>query len=144
MIKQILLVSFIAAILEVDFMALGQIMISRPIVSGTIIGWILGDFKTGLIIGALLELIWISIIPMGAAIPPDALVVCVIATAITILSGRNIFPLFSSWASFVIALTIPFGLLFKKLDIIHRKLNIGLVYYVEKKILEGKFYSVDE
>jgi len=51
-----LLGGFIRGLLSLDVSAWGQIMVSRPIVCGPLIGLLLGDLKTGLIIGVLLEL----------------------------------------------------------------------------------------
>jgi PTS system mannose-specific IIC component len=48
-----------------------QTMIHRPLVAGTLSGWIFGDFAAGAQAGALLELIHIARLPVGASIPPD-------------------------------------------------------------------------
>ena len=48
-----------------------QGMVSRPVVTGPIIGFILGDAYTGLIVGALMELFWIDRSPIGAYVPPN-------------------------------------------------------------------------
>ena len=48
-----------------------QTHIHRPIVTGLIVGLILGDVNTGLITGATLELVWIGAVAIGGAQPPN-------------------------------------------------------------------------
>ena len=68
--SEMFLISTVAAVLSLDITAFGQFMVSRPIVSATLVGYMLGDANTGFWMGMTVELIWISAIPMGAAIPP--------------------------------------------------------------------------
>ena len=57
MAMKILLVSLVGGILGMDRIVM-QAMLSRPIVSAPLVGWVLGDVYTGLIVGALFELFW--------------------------------------------------------------------------------------
>ena len=52
---QALLLGLIAFVAQSEF-ALGTSLISRPIVTGLFTGLVMGDIKTGLIMGATLEL----------------------------------------------------------------------------------------
>jgi mannose/fructose/N-acetylgalactosamine-specific phosphotransferase system component IIC len=56
---------------SLDTTSVGQVMISRPIVSGTIAGWILGDPSTGLLLGGVLEAAHLGGLPVGGARLPD-------------------------------------------------------------------------
>jgi len=144
-IAEILLVSFIGGLLSLDVSAWGQIMVSRPIVCGPLIGLLLGDLKTGLIIGVLLELIWINVISMGAAIPPDPTIVAVTCTTLIILTERA-FPLSNnfqgSYRMGVLALTMPLGEIFKSIDIKQRKLNARFVHYLDREIPKGNLKAL--
>ncbi len=77
-------ISFLGALISLDNVAVGQFMISRPICCGPIIGWILGDIKTGLMIGTLLEILWITPIPVGACVLPDIETSCIVVTAMAV------------------------------------------------------------
>jgi len=66
-----------------------QVMVSRPVVAGPTIGLVLGDALTGLLAGALLELLWIDRIPIGPYAPPHATFVAVLATAGAILAAPS-------------------------------------------------------
>ncbi|MDH5173717.1 MAG: PTS sugar transporter subunit IIC [Elusimicrobiota bacterium] len=146
MIAEILLVSFIGGLLSLDVSAWGQIMVSRPIISGPIIGLLLGDLKTGLIIGVLLELIWINVISVGAAIPPNATIVAVTCLALIILTERTL-PVGNnfqgSYRMVVLALTMPLGEIFKRIDIKQRKLNARFVHYLDREIIKGNLKAVE-
>ena len=147
MIAEILTVSFIGGLLSLDVSAWGQIMVSRPIVCGPIIGLLLGDLKTGLIIGALLELIWINVISVGAAIPPDATIVAVTCAALIMLTERtltlgNNFQ--GSYRMVVLALTMPLGEIFKRIDIKQRKLNARFVHYLDREIIKGNLKALEK
>lgn len=77
-----------AVLLGLDRTAALQIMISRPLVAGPLVGLVLGDPLTGLTVGMLLELLWLCRMPVGASIPHDDTQITVSATTLAIaLSG---------------------------------------------------------
>ncbi len=86
-------VAFVGGIIGLDRTAAGQFMVSQPIVAGPITGWMLGDVTTGLVIGAVLELIWVLDIPVGTFVPADATIGAMLATAIAVLGSRGSAPL---------------------------------------------------
>ncbi|KHO61886.1 PTS sugar transporter subunit IIC [Thermoanaerobacter thermohydrosulfuricus] len=128
-----LLVALVAGILEWDIYGWGQTMISRPLVAGTVMGLILGDIKTGLFIGASVEMIYLGTIPVGAAIPPDATSATTIATALAILSGLD--------SKVAVPLAIPVAMGAQMLQMLIWTINSGLMHkadqYAEKGDLKG-------
>lgn len=54
-----------------DLVSLPQAMISRPLVAGTVAGWLVGDIEAGLRVGVLLELFALDVLPVGAVRYPD-------------------------------------------------------------------------
>ena len=76
----------VGALICLDRVAV-QIMISRPVVAGPLMGLILGDMLTGLVTGALLELLWIDRIPVGSYVPPHDTFVAILATAGAVLAA---------------------------------------------------------
>lgn len=95
----VLVVTFIAAIDQFNFLE----SLYRPIVVGPVVGLILGDFNTGLIIGASYELMMIGAMPVGGAQPPNAVIGGIMATVFGIGLG---IPVDSA-----LPLAIPFALL---------------------------------
>jgi PTS system mannose-specific IIC component len=60
------LVSGLAAIERKGFL---QAMLSRPIVLAPVTGWALGEPAAGLLLGPVLELLWLGAVNLGAAVP---------------------------------------------------------------------------
>jgi mannose PTS system EIIC component len=67
----------------------GQFMLSQPIVAAPLTGWLLGDLNAGLVIGGILELIWVMDIPVGTFVPADSTIMAVAATAVAAIGGRG-------------------------------------------------------
>ncbi len=95
----VFIVTFIAAIDQFSFLE----SLYQPIVTGAVIGLILGDLQTGLIVGGTYQLMTIGNMPIGGAQPPNAVVGGIMASvlAITLHLEPNI----------AVATAIPFSLL---------------------------------
>jgi len=85
---QALLIGIWAGIAGIDLFN-GLTHIHRPVVTGAVIGLILGDLRTGLMAGATLELVWAGMVPLAGAQPPNVVVGGVIGSAFAILSGQE-------------------------------------------------------
>lgn len=72
MLVQAVLIGFIAMFVTFEWM-LGTNLGSRPIITGVLVGLVMGDLKTGIILGATLEMVFIGSITLGAAVPPDVI-----------------------------------------------------------------------
>ena len=66
----VFIVTFIAAIDQFSFLE----SLYQPIVTGMVIGLILGDLQTGLIVGGTYQLMTIGNMPVGGAQPPNAVI----------------------------------------------------------------------
>ena len=72
----------LGGLLALDATSVGQFMISRPLVAGTLTGWWLGDPALGLEIGAILELFHLAGVPAGGSRVPDTGPASVVAVAV--------------------------------------------------------------
>jgi mannose PTS system EIIC component len=105
-------VAFVGGFVGLDRTAAGQFMISQPIVAAPLAGWLLGDAAAGLVVGAVLELIWVLDMPVGGFVPADVTVSAVTATTVAILTCPNGAP--RSMLGFSILLsvaTVPFTMM---------------------------------
>ena len=95
----VFLVTFVAAIDQFDFTE----SLYQPIVTGPIIGAILGDVQTGLVVGGTYQLMTIGNMPIGGAQPPNAVIGGIMAAvfACTLDMDPNV----------AVATAIPFALL---------------------------------
>ncbi|MEG0959437.1 MAG: PTS sugar transporter subunit IIC [Erysipelotrichaceae bacterium] len=68
----------------------GSTMWDRPIIVSALVGLVLGDLKTGIIVGGTLELVFLGAVPIGASNPPDMTSGAIIGTAFVILSNQPV------------------------------------------------------
>jgi len=124
MILTIVGIALVGGLIGLDRTAVGQFMISQPIVVGPLTGWMLGDPGAGVVIGAVLELIWVLDMPIGSFVPADATISTVSATAIAALGspGGSSLPVIG----FSILLTAAMVPATMKADVIIRHWNSRL------------------
>ena len=104
-----------------------QFMISRPVVCAPLVGLALGDVYTGLVTGALLELLWIDRIPVGTYVPPNDTFVAVLATGGAILAAPASAHTPRELVALAILLFAPAGFLGQRMEVLIRRWNDGLV-----------------
>lgn len=92
-------VTFIAAIDQFSFLE----SLYQPIVMGMVIGLILGDLKTGLIVGGTYQLMTIGNMPVGGAQPPNAVIGGIMASILAITLKLE--------PTAAVATAVPFSLL---------------------------------
>ncbi len=103
---------------------LDQFQTHRPLIACPLIGLILGDIKTGIIIGGTLEMISLGWMNIGAAVSPDSALASIISTILVIAGKQSI--------GAGIALAIPLAATGQILNIIARSLTIGLQHSADK------------
>lgn len=101
-----------------DSRVFGLWMIERPLILGPLVGIILGDLQTGIIVGASLELVMMGVVGIGSATPPDTVSGSILATAFAITSGLDI--------SAAVALALPIATLGQLVGIVDRTANAFL------------------
>ncbi|BBB49632.1 PTS system mannose/fructose/sorbose family transporter subunit IID [Pelolinea submarina] len=85
-----LLLAFIAGFSYFSRRFMGDMFLERPIIIGPVVGLILGDLKTGLFIGAELELIFMGVALVGGTAPANMAVGSVLGTAFAITLGEGL------------------------------------------------------
>lgn len=88
MLTDALLIALLAGIAGVDLFN-GLTHIHRPIVIGPLVGLILGDVKTGLLVGGTLELVWMGMVPLAGAQPPNVVIGSIIGTTFAIMTHAD-------------------------------------------------------
>ena len=118
-----------------DSRVFGLWMIERPLILGPLVGIILGDLQTGIIVGASLELVMMGVVGIGSATPPDTVSGSILATAFAITSGLDI--------SAAVALALPIATLGQLVGIVDRTANAFFVSKADKAAERGDFSGVD-
>lgn len=133
---QILMLSIFIAILILENYGYGYWMISRPIFAGPLIGLILGDLRTGLLVGGSVELMYMGVIPVGGSVPPNAQIAGILSTVFAIMSKGNV--------EIGIALAYPIGILAQLLIMLAWNINIFLIHKADNYILAGDVKKVEQ
>jgi mannose/fructose/N-acetylgalactosamine-specific phosphotransferase system component IIC len=118
---QILTLSALGAMLALDYSMVGQFMVSQPLVVGGIFGCLLGDPATGLFVGALTQLIWLGVVPVGAYIPSDHNVTGGVAVILTTWFTHRLGIALGPGLIYALAIAIPAGALSSQLDVVVRR-----------------------
>lgn len=118
-------VTFIAAIDQYSFLE----SLYQPIVMGPVIGAILGDVTTGLIVGGTYQLMTIGNMPIGGAQPPNPVIGGIMATVLAISLGLS--------PTVAVATAVPFSLLGQYGVTLIFSLMSPVMSYADKAAHEG-------
>lgn len=130
-----LVVSLAGGALSLDRNAAFQTMVSRPIVSAPVIGYLLGSTGVGLAVGVVLELILMGDLPVGAYVPVHETSLAAAVTAVTVaLAGGG-----AVMTAFPIALlvSVPVAAVYRRADNITRGFNSRFFHAAEASIAAG-------
>lgn len=122
---QILLLTALAFWMIIDQLTVG-ILCNYPLLIGLVSGIIMGDVKTGLVVGATLQLMVLGVGTSGGASMPDFMTGAIVGTAYAVMSNKGV--------SFAIELAVPVGLLMVQLDVLARFANTYFLHRVDKAI----------
>lgn len=131
---QIILIFIIACIAGMGSV-LDEFQTHRPLIACTLIGLVLGDLKTGIIIGGTLEMMALGWMNIGAAMAPDAALASIISTIIVIAGKQDI--------SAGIAIAIPIAAAGQVLTILCRTITVFFQHQADKYAREGSLKGID-
>lgn len=119
MLLQCILVGLLAAIAALEECTFGASMMMRPLFTGPFVGLVLGDVKSGIIFGAVLELMFMGSIMVGSATPPEVYSSSILGIAIAIMGHSGVgtavalaLPVsvfLQMWRNFVYAVPASYG-----------------------------------
>ncbi|AER17308.1 PTS mannose/fructose/sorbose/N-acetylgalactosamine transporter subunit IIC [Streptococcus suis] len=128
---QALLIAAWAGLCAID--DIGTQMLRRPLLIAPVIGLIMGDVQTSLLIGASLEVMWMGIGNVGAYSAPDIISGTAIGTALGLASGG---------VATAVAVAVPASLLAQQLLVLYRSSIVYLNPIAEKIAETGDFSKV--
>lgn len=135
-----LLISLLIGFLGLDTTIAFQVLVSQPIFSCSFLGWLLGNAQLGIEIGIMMQLIWLSILPVGASVFPEgniaSMVTCVIAVKFEALGVPNLV--------FTIAVIVGLAVSYlgARLTVLDRRLNNYILNWTLKAAEEASFKKI--
>ena len=85
-----LIVAFLAGFAYFGRRFMGDLYLERPIVLGPLVGLVMGDMGTGLLIGGTLEFIFMGAVDIGGSVPSNYAIGSAIGTAFAISTGSSV------------------------------------------------------
>lgn len=131
---QIVLVTLVAAIAGMGSV-LDERQTHRPLIACTLIGLVLGDLKTGIILGGTLEMLALGWMNVGAAMAPDAALASVISAILVIVGKQSI--------GEGIAIAIPIAAAGQVLTIFVRTITVFFQHKADKYAEDANFRGIE-
>lgn len=135
-----LLLCATVGLLGLDATAALQVMVSRPLVVGAVVGALLGDLSLGLVAGGLIELLWMGGLPVGSLVPADGAVAAATAAATAVQAGSLATGSggVDAAVSLGVLLAVPAGWLGAHAEIAQRRWMDGLGRRAEAAVERGE------
>lgn len=114
---------------------LGTHTLMRPLVSGTLVGLVLGDPVTGVIIGAAINLPYLAWISAGGTVPMDPALAGTLGTALGMAAGVE--------PAVAVTMAVPLGLLGTIIWVLHMTVDITFVHMADKAAEEGNLNKIN-
>ncbi|MFC1555713.1 PTS sugar transporter subunit IIC [candidate division KSB1 bacterium] len=134
-----IIIAVIGAFAAADITVFGQFMISQPLIATTIAGFLLGDPENALLIGMVMQLMWLKLVPAGGAVYLNGNLGSLTAFCVFHLAQSKIgAPLHS-----ILFISLIYGILASYLigtaTLLQRNINLKIVKLLPEKIQAGNF-----
>lgn len=129
-----ILIGLVAALTHLDGAWFGEMKFREPIVTGFLVGLILGDVAGGLMIGATLQLIWMGITGVGVTPKIDIGVGGTVGAAVALSTGTG--------AENAILFATPVALLMQFVDTLMTSAFSAFMPFADRKVQQGRFGTV--
>jgi len=127
---QALLIGCVAALTQLEGDWLGECKLREPIITGCLVGLIMGDLRKGLIIGAELQVMWMGATNIGPTAGLDIGTGGTIGAAIALMTGTGV--------EVAIAFGLPVAIIMQFLNMLKMTAFSGLMHKVDSYIDELK------
>lgn len=114
---------------------LDEFQTHRPLIACTVIGLILGDLKTGIMLGGTLELIALGWMNVGAAQSPDSALASIISAILVIIGQQSI--------ATGIAIALPVAAAGQVLTVFARTITVVFQHAADKAAEDARFRTID-
>ena len=135
--RDLIAVTAIGGTLALDRRAAFQLMVSQPLVVIPILGLFLGNLPTALWLGALVQLLWMSSLLVGASVPPNETLSSLVIGGAALLFGRHVGPIDLPVMALCILLGAPVSLLGRLIDIQVDRENLALAHRADLAAAAG-------
>ena len=137
-----ILAALLGGLCYLDRTAACQFMLHRPLVVSTLVGAVFGNLAAGAQVGAVLELLYIARLPVGASVPPDDTGAAIFAGAAAAVASSSIGLDGGSFTALLL-LSVPSAELGKLADRYVRKVNGRIAQQTAEAVDRGDLRAVE-
>lgn len=131
---QLVLLFLVTSVIGVGSI-LDEVQTHRPLIACTLVGLVLGDMTTGIMVGGALELLALGWSNIGAAVAPDSALASVVSTILVIVAKQD--------KDTAIGLAIPIATAGQILTIIIRSIVVSFQHGADKAAQTGEWKWID-
>lgn len=100
-----------------------------PLFISFLLGLMMGDLQTALVLGASIQMLYLGIIATGGNVPADGALAALIAIPVALQTGMD--------TQMAVAIAVPFGVLGALLDQVRRTVNAAWIHMADRYAEEG-------
>ncbi|RIY32235.1 PTS mannose/fructose/sorbose transporter subunit IIC [Psittacicella gerlachiana] len=131
---QLVLLFIVATIIGIGSI-FDEFQTHRPLIACTLVGAVLGDIQTGIMVGGVLELLALGWANIGAAVAPDSALASVISTILVIVAKQD--------RETAISLAIPIAAAGQVLSIFIRAICVSFQHGADKATTTGEWKYIE-
>ena len=139
---QLALAALLGGVCYLDRTAACQLMLHRPLVVSTLVGAVFGNLAAGAQVGAVLEMLYLARLPVGASVPPDDTGPAIFAGAAAAVASSSIGLDGGSFTALLL-LSVPSAELGKLADRYVRKVNGRIAQQTAEAVDQGDLRAVE-
>lgn len=125
--EELFIIGLLGALVAIDTTVAGQFMVSQPIVSSALAGYLLGDLQAGIYIGIIMQLMWLKLIPAGGSVFLNGNLGTLIAVSVLLRSSEGFVYSIEGLQFTCIVFGIITSYIFGNFTMIQRHINLLLV-----------------
>jgi PTS system mannose-specific IIC component len=119
-------IGLIGSLLALDTTIVFQFLVSQPLVTASVLGWLMGDLRLGIQIGFYLQLLWLRNIPVGGAIVPEGNVAAIVTTGLVLRYNMDMV-YFNSVMVLAVIYGVAVSYIGGEIVVFYRKLNVNFL-----------------
>ena len=135
-------IGLIGSLLALDTTIVFQFLLSQPLVTASVLGWLMGDLQLGIQTRFYLQLLWLRNIPVGGAIVPEGNVAAIVATTLVLRYNMGM-----AYFNAVMVLAVLYGIAISyiggEIVVMYRKLNVHFFNWSRKGLINMNSRPLD-
>lgn len=122
-------IGLIGSLLALDTTVVFQVLVSQPLITAAILGWMMGDLYLGIQVGFYLQILWLRNIPVGGAVVPEGNVAAIVTTCL-VMRYHTDMTYFNAMMVLAVIYGIAVSYMGGEIVVLYRKINVYILNWV--------------